>query len=78
MALTIATTANEHLQHKLKTTLIKGSLYEITELFIKIAHFRALKIMPTLYKRFFNTTSNLLSIHKNVRNNRKRYNCGII
>jgi hypothetical protein len=75
LALTRATTAHKYLQHKLKTTLIEGSLPEIAELFRKAADCGAFKKRSVLYNLLFNTASNLLSVHKNGGNGRgKRYN----
>ena len=75
LALTRATTTHKYFQHKLKTTLIEGSLPKIAELFRKAADCRAFKKRSVLYNLLFDTTSNLLSIYKNGRDGRgKRYN----
>jgi hypothetical protein len=75
LALTRATTAHKYLQHKIKTTLIEGSLPEIAELFRKAADCGAFKKRSVLYNLLFDTTSNLLWVHKNRGDGReKRYN----
>jgi len=64
LALIRATTANQYLQHKLKTTLIEGLLPKIAELFRKATNSGAFQKRSTLYNILFDRVSNLLSIHK--------------
>jgi len=58
LALTRTTTTNQYLQHKLKTTLIEGSLPKIAKLFRKAVDSGAFKKRSTLYNLLFDTTSN--------------------